>query len=89
MTKILLFLTMGLSLFAHSQVPIVFGGEKNKFDSISLSETKIVPITIQNLNSFKQKYLISVNNKVIGNTPFLSSNQMKKIKNSYKNKYAK
>lgn len=80
MKKILLFLSLTLTLFAHSQVPIVYGGENNKFDSISLSQTALVPIKIQNLNSYPQKYVISVNSKNIGETPFLSKNEIKEIK---------
>ncbi len=80
MKKTLLFLSLSLTLFAHSQVPIIYGGEKNKFDSISLTQTKLVPIKIQNLNNYPQKYLISVNSKNIGETPFLSKNEIKEIK---------
>lgn len=79
MSKVFMFLIMGIALFAHSQTPITYGGKKNKFDSISLSQIKIVPITIQNLNTFKQKYSISINNKVVGKTSFLLKNEKKII----------
>jgi hypothetical protein len=80
MRKLFLLLGTAGAIFAHSQVPITFGGEKNKLDSISLTQIKLVPISVQNLNNYKQKYSISVNNKVIGTTSFIAKNELKNIK---------
>jgi len=80
MFKILLFLMTGITLYAHSQTPIIYGGKEDKFDSISLTQTKIVPISIQNLNNFKQKYSITINGEPVGRTSFILKGERRNIK---------
>jgi len=67
------------TLFSHSQTPIEFGGEKNKLDTISSKQIKVVPITLQNLNSYEQQYYIEVDGEYIGMTNVLRENQIVKL----------
>ncbi len=67
------------TLFSHSQTPIKFGGEENKLDTMSTKQIKIIPIYLQNLNTYSQEYYIEVDNQVIGVSKTLISNQSIKL----------
>ena len=56
----LLLMLSSLNLWAHSQTPTTFGGKNDKLNSISTKQIKVIPITIQNLNSYAQQYIILV-----------------------------
>jgi len=80
-TKKIIFLILlcSTSIFAHSQTPTKFGGKDDKLNSISTKQVKVVPISIQNLNSYAQKYDILVDNKKIGTTQKLIKHQVLKL----------
>lgn len=68
-----------INLLAHSQTPTKFGGQDDKLNTISTKQIKIVPITIQNLNNYAQKYHLLVNNQIIGKSNQLIKNQIYKV----------
>lgn len=76
---ILVTLVINLNIYAHSQTPTKYGGEKNKLDSISTKQIKIVPISIRNLNSYEQSYEVFVNDIKVGKTNKLIKNQELKL----------
>ena len=78
--KLIVTIFFSTILFAHSQTPTKYGGEKNKLDSISTTQIKIIPITIQNLNKYNQSYKIEVDGEIIGLTNKLTSKQIKRLK---------
>ena len=73
------FLICSLSLFAHSQTPTKYGGKDDKLNSISTKQVKVIPISIQNLNSYTQKYEILINDKKVRTTDKLIKNQVLKL----------
>jgi len=75
----LILIVSSLNLWAHSQTPTKYGGKNDKLNSISMKQIKVVPITIQNLNKYSQKYSILVDEKEIGKTTKLIKNQILKI----------
>jgi hypothetical protein len=80
MKTIFLSLLISINIFAHSQTPTKYGGEQNKLDSISIKQIKVVPISIRNLNSYKQSYEILINDKKVATTNKLIRNQELKLK---------
>lgn len=79
MKKLFLLLIPFVTLYSHSQVPTVYGGKNNKLETISTRQYKTIPIIVQNLNSFPQKYSISVDGKEVWQTPSLSKNESKRL----------
>lgn len=78
--KIIALIVLSFNIvFGHSQTPSKFGGSDNRLDSITTKQIKVVPITVQNLNSFPQQYYIEVNGKNIGKTELLEYNQSRKL----------
>jgi len=79
--KVAFFLFISVTtVFSHSQTPTKFGGKEDKLNSISTKRIKIVPISIQNLNSYKQQYHILVDNQKVGTTDKLNKHQVLKLK---------
>lgn len=75
----LMLIIWNINLLAHSQTPTKFGGQDDKLNTISTKQIKIVPITIQNLNNYAQKYHLLVNNQIIGKSNQLIKNQIYKV----------